>query len=218
LTASSEGTGCSVPLADNTRDVYDGLAALYVPIAAAVFVVIVVSLAWLVWRGRRRAAPTGPDDATRTEIAYAAVLAAIVVVLLVATFRAVDRENARAAGAPEVIRVTAAKWNWRFAYPREGKVETGGSNGAPATLVVPAGVQVEFQATSIDVLHGFWIPALKFQRQLVPGESVTFRLTFPRPGFTESGTCSFYCGLEHARMRFAVQVLSGPDFRRWATS
>jgi cytochrome c oxidase subunit 2 len=218
VAAPSEGIGCSVPPAVNTRDVYDGLAGLYVPLAAVVFVLIVGSLAWFVWRGRRRAAATGPDEATRTEIAYAALLAAIVAVLLVATFHAIDRENARAASPPEVIRVTAAKWNWRFAYPREGKVETGGSNGAPATLVVPAGVPIEFEATSVDVLHGFWIPALKFQRQLVPGESVSFRLTFPRPGFTSSGTCSFYCGLEHARMRFAVQVLSRGDFQRWAAS
>jgi cytochrome c oxidase subunit 2 len=207
-----------VPFAVDTRDVYDGLAALYVPIAAAVFGIIVLLTAWFVWRGRRRDTPTGPDEATRVELVYAALLAVIVAVLLVATFRAIDRENARAAGPPEVIQVTAAKWNWRFAYPREGKVEQGGSDGAPATLVVPAGVEIDFQATAVDVIHAFWIPALKFQRQLVPGQTTSFHLTFPRPGFTSSGLCSFYCGLEHARMRFAVQVLSRADFAKWAAS
>jgi cytochrome c oxidase subunit 2 len=205
-----------VPLAVNTRDVYDGLAGLYIPIAAVVFVLVVGLMAWFVWRGRRRVAPEGPDEHTRAELVYAGALAAIVAVLVGATFHAIDRENARAAGAPEVIRVTVAKWNWRFEYPRTGKVETGGSDGAPATLVVPAGVEIEFQATAVDVIHGFWIPALKFQRELIPGRTATFRLTFPRPGFTSSGTCSFYCGLEHARMRFAVQVLSRADYDAWA--
>ena len=44
-----------------------------------------------------------------------------------ATYRAIDRENARAQGPPLVIRVTAAKWDWRFEYPG-GHVETGTAN------------------------------------------------------------------------------------------
>jgi cytochrome c oxidase subunit 2 len=200
----------------NTRDVYDGLAALYVPIAAAVFGLIVLALAWLVWTGRRRAAPRGPDENNRLELCYAAFLAVVVAVLVFATFRALDRESAKAAGPPVVVRVVASKWDWRFEYPGSGKVETGAPDGAPALLTVPAGVQVEFDATAVDVIHAFWVPALKFQRELIPGRRTSFRLTFPRPGFTTSGTCSFYCGLEHARMRFAVRVLSRPEYDAWA--
>jgi cytochrome c oxidase subunit 2 len=198
----------------NTRDVYDGLAALYVPIAAAVFVLIVLALVWFVWTGRRRMQPRGPDERNRLEAVYAAVLAAIAVVLVVATFRAVDKENARAAGTPAVISVVAAKWDWRFQYPG-GRVDTGGANGAPAQLTVPAGRQVELRATSLDVIHAFWVPALKFQRQILPGGETTFRLRFPRPGFATSGTCSFFCGLEHARMRFSIRVLPGPEYDAW---
>jgi cytochrome c oxidase subunit 2 len=206
-----------VRLATDTRDVYDGLAALYVPIAVAVFVVVAVALVVLVRRGRRRAEPSGPEENNRLELAYAGGLAVIVAVLLVATFRGIDRENAKAAGAPLVIHVVAAKWDWRFAYPG-GHVETGAADGAPALLTVPAGRQIEFVATSLDVIHGFWIPALKFQRELIPGQTNTFRLTFPRPDFTTSGTCSFFCGLDHARMRFSVNVLAGPDYDRWAAA
>jgi cytochrome c oxidase subunit 2 len=198
----------------NTRDVYDGLAALYVPIAAAVFALIVLALAWFVWTGRRRAQPRGPDERNGVETAYAAVLAAIAVVLVVATFRALDKENARAAGQPAVVRVVAAKWNWSFEYPG-GRVETGGANGAPAQLTVPAGRQVEFRATSLDVIHAFWVPALKFQRQIMPGGESTFRLLFPRPGFATTGTCSFFCGLEHARMRFSIRILPAAEYDAW---
>jgi cytochrome c oxidase subunit 2 len=201
----------------NTREVYDGLAALYVPIAAVVFALVALAVTVFVWRGRRRDAPRGPDENNRLELIYAALLAVVVAVLMVATYRAIDRENARASGPPLVIRVTAAKWDWRFEYPG-GHVETGAPNGAPALLTVPAGRQVEFAATSVDVIHGFWVPALKFQRQLIPGQTATFRLVFPRPGFTSSGTCSFFCGLEHARMRFAIQVLSPSAYDAWARS
>jgi cytochrome c oxidase subunit 2 len=206
-----------MPLAVNTREVYDGLAALYVPIAVAVFVLVTFAVIVFVWRGRRRDAPRGPDENNRFELIYAGLLAVVVAVLLGFTYRAIDRENARAAGPPLVIRVTAAKWDWRFEYPG-GHVETGSPNGAPALLTVPAARQVEFEATSVDVIHGFWVPALKFQRQVIPGQTSTFRLVFPRPGFTSSGTCSFFCGLEHARMRFAIRVLSQRDYDAWARS
>jgi cytochrome c oxidase subunit II len=199
----------------NTRHVYDGLAALYLPIAVAVFVLIVVALAWVVFTGRRRAAPRARDENDRLELALAGGLAAVVAVLVVATFRAVDRENAAAAGDRVVVRVVAAKWNWRFEYPN-GRVETGDPDGAPAQLTVPAGVQVEFRATSLDVLHAFWIPALKFQRQLAPGRETTFRLVFPRQGFATSGACSFFCGLDHARMRFSIRILPRAEYEAWA--
>jgi cytochrome c oxidase subunit 2 len=195
-----------VPPAEDTRDVYDGLAALYVPIAAVVFVLVVLGLAWVVWRG----AAGGPHEHRRLELAYAAVLAAVACVLIAATFRATDRENARASGRVEVVRVVAGKWDWQFEHP-SGRTERG-------MLTVPAGEEVEFRATSVDVIHGFWIPALKFQRQLIPGQTATFRLTFPRPGFATNGVCSFFCGLEHARMRFVVSVLSRADYQRWAAS
>jgi cytochrome c oxidase subunit 2 len=206
-----------VPLAADTRDVYDGLAALYLPIAAAVFVAIVLAIGWFAWSGRRRAAPRGRHEHDGAELAYAGLLGLVAAVLVFATFRALDREAARAAAPPELIRVEAAKWTWRFEYPRRGFVETGGPGGAPAVLTVPAGVEVELRATALDVIHAFWVPALKFQRQLIPGRTATFRLTFPRPGFASSGACSFFCGLEHARMRFAIRVLSRADYDAWAS-
>jgi cytochrome c oxidase subunit 2 len=195
----------------DTRDVYDGLAALYVPIAVAVFCAVVAAMVWVVVR---RAAGT-PDEHRGLELSYAVALGLVAAILIVATFRAVDRESASAAAPAEVIRVVAGKWDWRFEYPRHGIVETGSANGAPAMLTVPAGEEVEFRATSVDVIHGFWIPAMKFQRQLIPGQTATFRLTFPRPGFATSGTCSFFCGLEHARMHFTVNVLSRADYDAW---
>jgi heme/copper-type cytochrome/quinol oxidase subunit 2 len=182
-----------MPVAVDTRGVYDGLAALYVPVAAVVFVAVVVALGWVLRsRGRPR------EENVRLEVAYAVSLAVVAGVLIAFTFRATDRENAAAAGPDEVIRVVAGKWEWRFQHA-DGRVERN-------VLTVRAGAEVEFRATSVDVIHGFWIPALKFQRQLIPGQTVTFRLTFPRRAWITSGACSFFCGLEHARMRFSVDV------------
>jgi heme/copper-type cytochrome/quinol oxidase subunit 2 len=190
------GSAESVPVAVDTRGVYDDLAALYLPVAIVVFAAIVVALVWVLRaQGRPR------EERTGLEIGYAAALAATAAVLIAFTFRATDRENARAAGPVDVVRVTAGKWDWHFQHA-DGRVETN-------VLTVRAGTEVEFRATSVDVIHGFWIPALKFQRQLIPGQTATFRLTFPRKAWLTSGVCSFFCGLEHARMRFSVDVEAG---------
>ena len=182
-------------MAVDTRDVYDGLAVLYLPVAIVVFVAIVLALAWAV-----RSDGPAREENRALELVYAGALTIVAAVLIAFTFRATDRENARAATPVEVVRVVAGKWDWRFEHA-SGRVETD-------VLTVPAGKEIEFRATSVDVIHGFWIPALKFQRQVIPGRTTTFRLTFPRAGWVTSGACSFFCGLEHARMRFSVNVVA----------
>jgi cytochrome c oxidase subunit 2 len=81
---------------------------------------------------------------------------------------------------------------------------------------VPAGADVEFEGVSLDVTHAFWIPAVRFQRQLFPQRPSRFAITFPERGFLSSSRCSFFCGLRHQDMRFGVDVLAPDEFRRWA--
>jgi cytochrome c oxidase subunit 2 len=196
-------------------DAYDSVAAVYAPIAVAVFVIVVGAIGLLVWRGRRRVVAGGAEARPLAEGLYVAVLAAIVAVLVAVTFTQQGRVEA-AAGRREALEVSviAAKWNWRFRYPVSG-IEVAGAPGRPATLVVPAGRPVRFTATSLDVLHAFWIPARRFQRQLVPGRRTVFVLTFPSPGLDDNATCSMYCGLGHADMRFQVRALAPADFDAW---
>jgi heme/copper-type cytochrome/quinol oxidase subunit 2 len=184
-----------VTFAADTREIYDGLARLYLPVAIVVFIAVAVALAWAL-----RPRETARDEHRTLELLYAGGLTIVAAVLIAFTFRATDRENARADGPVDVIQVVAGKWEWRFEHA-SGRVETD-------VLTVPAGKEIEFRATSVDVIHGFWIPELKFQRQLIPGQTTTFRLTFPRAGWVTTGECSFFCGLEHARMHFSVDVVA----------
>jgi cytochrome c oxidase subunit II len=198
----------------DTRGTYDTVAAVYAPIALAVFVLVLGAIGLLVWRGRRRARPGGPAERPVAEALYVAGLAAVVAVLCAVTFTGQGRIEAATGKAGLPVQVTAAKWNWRFAYPGTG-IAVVGRPGAPATLTVPAGREIRVTATSVDVLHGFWIPDRRFQRILVPGRSARFSLVFPRPGVIQNATCSFFCGLGHSDMRFLVRVLVPADFDAW---
>jgi cytochrome c oxidase subunit 2 len=216
LESGSRGYRPDVPpiLAADTHDAYGDVERLFLPLGAAVFAVFTAAILLAVWRGRRRAQPGGREKNTPLELAYALVLAAVVALLVTVTFRNNDRELSAQAGERVRVHVVAAKWRWRFEYPDDGVVVQGRDGEIP-TLVVPADTDVEFDAVSLDVDHGFWIPEMRFQRQLFPDRPAHFSLTFPDPGVLSSARCSFFCGLRHQDMRFTVRVLDRDAFRAW---
>jgi cytochrome c oxidase subunit 2 len=180
-----------------------------------VFVLVAGVLLLLAWRGRRRTEPGRRANHSALEIGWLVVLVATAAVLVGVSFSVEDRVGSASAGASERIRVVAAKWRWRFEYPGSGVVVQGVEGEIP-TLVVPADTEVEFEAVSLDVVHAFWIPEVRFQRQLFPDRPTRFAITFPEPGRLTSGRCSFYCGLRHQDMRFTVEVLAPDEYRAWA--
>lgn len=214
----------------DTRQQYDGLFSLYMPIAVGVCVLIFVLVVAFALRYRRREddrRPSRVSDAPRVEGAYALLLACVVALLLVFTYTTEAKVDRVSAHPALTVKVTAAKWHWRFDYPAYGITELGrdvtgtpgGEPGAVPTLYVPAGETVQFTITALDVIHAFWIPDLRFKRDANPGRSDRFDLAFPRPeNLVSGGECSEFCGLNHAGMRFNVQVLSPAAFRAWAQS
>jgi cytochrome c oxidase subunit II len=205
-----------VPLifAADTRDGYGDVERLFLPLGAAVFVLVAGAILFAVWRGRRRADPSRRENNIPLEVAYALLLVVTVAILVTVSFRADDRERSAQAGERVRIHVVAAKWRWRFEYPDDGVVVQGRDGEIP-TLVVPARTDVEFDGVSLDVDHGFWIPEMRFQRQLFPDRPTRFALTFPKPGVLSSARCSFFCGLRHQDMRFTVRVLDPDAYRSW---
>jgi cytochrome c oxidase subunit 2 len=199
----------------DTRANYDDVVSVYLPVALAVFVIVVGAIGLFVWRGRRRATPGGKEERPIAEGVYVGVLALVVAVLVAVTFTAQGHIEEAGARPSVDVAVTAAKWNWRFSYPAYG-IAVAGREGSPATLVVPADREVRFTGTSLDVIHGFWIPERRFQRQLIPGRRVRFSLVFPRQGVLDNSTCSMFCGLGHSDMRFTVRVLAPAAFDAWA--
>jgi cytochrome c oxidase subunit II len=202
----------------DTRHDYDALARLYLPIAAAVVLLVLLLVVAFAWRYRARPAsgtPSRVSSAPRTEALYVLVLAAVAALLLWRTFTVEARTDRGASGAGVQVAVTAAKWHWRFEYPRAGIVQRG-TDEHPPTLVVPAGRTVDLTLRSLDVIHAFWIPERRFKRDATPGFTSRFSLVFPSTGFWRAGgECSEFCGLRHTWMKFHVRVLSPGAFARW---
>lgn len=202
----------------STRREYDSLFGVYVPIAAGVFVVVVMAILFSVLRYRRR--PVGAaarwSEHNPLEAGYALLLTATVAFLLYLTFTAEHNVDtvANRERPSLIVDVTAAKWEWQFTYPAYGIVVRSGTVGHQA-LVVPSNEAIRFNLTSQDVIHALWVPELRFKRDLIPGATERVTLTFTQNG-TFGGQCAEFCGLRHPEMVFTVHALSPAAFASWA--
>ena len=197
----------------NTKHAYEHVWGIYLPVAITVFAIVIGTLIILLVLGARRSRPGRRSEAPRLEFGYAGALACVAAVLVWITFRAETPIDRLAAHPGLRLKVIAAQWSWRFVYSNGVQV-TDIATWHPAPAYVPTGTEVEFSGTSEDVIHGFWVPALHYQRQVVPGYTTHFNLTFERGG-RYTGVCSVLCGDEHSQMHFAIEAVSPARFREW---
>jgi cytochrome c oxidase subunit II len=203
----------------DTRHEFAGLESVYLPIAFAVFgIVTLLVLFALVRRRRGRVGELGSQrkENNPLELAYAGLLVAIVVVLVILTFTTEDKVDAVAKQPGLEVKITAGQWDWRFSYPAYGITQQS-TPTRPALLVVPTGTEVHFTGTSTDVIHSFWVPDRRFKRDLFPRSNTSFDLAWTKPGFAR-GECAEFCGLLHANMDFEVEALTPADFRAWVAA
>ena len=117
------------------------------------------------------------------------------------------------------IAVVGQQWSWTFNYLDEdvanGKnVYTAGTARDIPTLVLPVDQIVQFDLSSPDVIHSFWIPAFLMKMDVVPGRDNGFQVEPNRIG-TYMGKCTELCGTYHSRMLFNVEVVSQADYEQY---
>lgn len=110
---------------------------------------------------------------------------------------------------PLEIYVVAKQWMWKLEQPN-GRREID-------ELHVPTGRPVKLVMTSQDVVHSFYIPALRIKRDVVPGRYEELWFTATRTGEYHL-FCSEYCGTDHADMGGHVVVMTPEDYARWLAS
>jgi cytochrome c oxidase subunit II len=202
-----------------TRHEFSDVQSLYLLIAAVVFAVVVAATAFAVVRYRARpghqARPT--HDRHAVEAVIALVIAAIVGVLVTVTFRAdANISDVARHGAPGFrVDVVAFRWGWQFTYPSLPGVVDRTRPNAPPVLHVPARTPVRLRMRTEDVVHAFWVPAVRYKADAWPDTVRTFDLVFEE-GQAISGHCAQYCGLKHSDMTFTVDAMGPSDFRAWA--
>jgi cytochrome c oxidase subunit II len=202
----------------STQHEFGRVQDLYLPVGLAVLAIVVGAFAFAVVRYRAKPgrAPRPTRDRNALEAAIATLIAGIVVVLLVTTLRAnADITDTARHGRPGfAVDVLTYRWGWQFTYPSLPGVVDRSAPNTPPVLHVPAGTTVRFRMRTEDVVHAFWVPAVRFKADAWPDTTRTFDLVFP-VGRALSGHCAQYCGLKHSDMVFTVDAMSPADFRAW---
>ena len=104
-----------------------------------------------------------------------------------------------------VVKTFGKMWVWNFEYP----------NGKESPeLYVPVNKPVKLDLISLDVIHGFAVPAFRIKQDVVPGKQNMIWFTPQELGDYEI-FCTAYCGLNHALMGSKVKVVSQADFDKW---
>jgi cytochrome c oxidase subunit II len=99
------------------------------------------------------------------------------------------------------------QWYWAFKYP--------GTKAVTADeMHIPVDTRVNLVATTADVIHSFWVPALNRKIDTIPGQQNRILLYSNKVG-TFRGQCAEFCGLEHAHMGMLVFVQSKAQFQAW---
>lgn len=107
-------------------------------------------------------------------------------------------------GAMEVTAI-ARQWSWSFSYP-DGRTSQ--------KLYVPVGKPIRVELVSKDVIHGFYLPAFRVKRDVVPGMRNHAWFVADKPGSYDL-FCSSYCGTGHSAMITTVEVLPEEEFVEW---
>jgi cytochrome c oxidase subunit 2 len=162
---------------------------------------------WFVFRYRHTRAPepTSQSDGNLwLEITWTAISTLLVMTMFYYGWAGYLALRNVPVGALQVT-ATARMWSWSFTY----------ANGKTSPrLYVPVGKPVEVNIVSLDVLHGFYIPAFRVKRDAVPGMKNHAWFVAPKTGSYDL-FCSSYCGTGHSAMISSVEAVPEAVFSDW---
>ncbi|HZC98715.1 MAG TPA: cytochrome c oxidase subunit II [Actinomycetes bacterium] len=200
------------------QDIHD-LYVRIVILATPVFVGVEAYLLWCVFRYRKRDDRPAPQDAGsgRALVVFFAVPTVIIALLFPFGEQTLSYVQHREKNPGVTINVEAFQWQWTFNYVNEGLVSSGKTLVKPAVMEVPVNQTVHIHLESRDVMHEFYVPALLFMRNALPGHPNDFDFTPIELG-TFPGQCAEFCGLWHSKMTFVLKVVTPAEYAAWIQS
>lgn len=188
-----------------------GLFETTLVICAVIFLIVATAVVYNVWRFRSCGETSEPRQShgyKKLEIAWTAIPAAIVLVLLIMTASVMSKTVPDSDPPPKAdLTIIAHQWWWEARYAASGA-------RAANEIHIPVGKRWVVQLLSADVIHDFWAPSLGPKMDIVPGHPNCIWVEADQPG-EYMGACAEFCGAQHAWMRFTVVAQPEADFNAW---
>jgi cytochrome c oxidase subunit 2 len=212
-------------------------------ICIVIGVVVFGAMGFAMWKFRHSKGAV-PDTKFTHSTFLEALWTVIPIVILVgsaipATRMVVSQYNAdhNAKPAEMTVKVTGYQWMWRYEYINEDvnfisrldresdRVRQSGATpdlksiphylrDVDRPLVLPADTRVRFVITADDVIHAWWVPALGWKQDAIPGVINEAWTEVSEPG-TYRGVCAELCGKDHGFMPIVVKVVPKAEYKIW---
>jgi cytochrome c oxidase subunit 2 len=178
------------------------------------------------------------SHSTMAEIIWTTIPVLILVAMAIpATTALVKMEDA--SEAEMTVKITGFQWRWKYEYldhdisfisslhADSNAARQLNSGIEPESvenylldvdhpLVLPIGKKIKFLITADDVLHAWWVPALGWKRDAIPGFVNEAWTNIEEPGVYR-GQCAELCGRDHGFMPIVVVALPQDEFDAWTS-
>ena len=135
------------------------------------------------------------------------------------------------------VKVTGYQWLWKYEYLGENVALTSRLDRASEAmrqsgrqptlqelphylrdvdnpLVLPVDTKIRFVITADDVIHAWWVPALGWKQDAIPGLINEGWTEIKTPGLYR-GQCAELCGKDHGFMPIVVKAVPKAEFDQW---
>jgi cytochrome c oxidase subunit II len=204
---------------------------MLLPIMAVICLFVLGLMFWVSVRFRAKAnpVPSTTTHNTTIEVIWTAVPIIILVAIAVPSIDLLAQQYKPPSKDAITVKVKGYQWNWGYEYPdyeigeyisKMVDEKTAKANGEPYLLavdnrmVVPVGTEIKLIISGGDVIHSFAVPALWTKMDAVPGRLNETKFKADKVG-VYYGQCSELCGIDHAFMPIAVEVLPKDKFEAW---
>ena len=225
----------------SSKNAYDAhMMALWICVAIGLIVFGAMFYAMFKFRHSKGAKPdVNFTHSTKLEIIWTVVPIILLVVMAVpATAKLIAMYDTR--DAQMTVKITGYQWLWKYEYPgdkpgesvsfvsrldrkseelrQSGKVPTAADHqhyllDVDNPLVLPVDTKIHFLITADDVIHAWWVPALGWKQDAIPGFINEAWTNIREPGVYR-GQCAELCGKDHGFMPIVVRAVPRGEFER----
>ena len=213
------------------------MLALWICVAIGVLVFGAMAVAMFKFRKSKGAVPDRDfTHSTKLEILWTVIPVALLVLMAFpATSKLINMYDTR--NAEMTVKVTGYQWMWKYEYLGEGVEFTSRmardsdqlrqSGEVPDLaanphyllevdneLVLPTDTKIRFVITADDVIHAWWVPALGWKQDAIPGFVNEAWTDITVPGVYR-GQCAELCGKDHGFMPIVVRAVPRAEFDAW---
>ena len=222
------------PLSRNIYDLHMTIFYICCVIAAVVFGVMFWSIFY--HRKSRGVKAAQFHHNTTVELIWTAIPMLILILMAVPATKSLIMIESTG-DADLSIKVTGYQWRWHYEYieeefgffsslaPESNEARQLKSGVDPNEIenyllevdnqvVVPVNTKIRFMTTAADVIHSWWVPALGWKRDSIPGFINESWAIIEEEG-TYRGQCSELCGRDHAFMPIVLKAVSEDEYYDW---